>query len=46
MADNIVTIPYSYFPDFNIGRPLFNADIFVGDPDLDPVDIPHLTKSQ
>lgn len=40
MADNIVTIPYSYFPDFSVGRPLFNADIYVGEPDLDPEDIP------
>lgn len=36
MADNIVTIPYDYFPDFSVGRPLFNADIYVGIAGLDP----------
>ncbi len=40
MADNIVTIPYSYFPDFSVGRPLFNASIWVGQPELNPGDIP------
>lgn len=44
MADNTVTIPYSYFPDFSVGRPLFNADIYVGLPDLDPQDIPSNQK--
>ena len=36
MALNIVDIPYSYFPDFNRGRPLFNASIYVGLVDTDP----------
>lgn len=36
MALNIVELPYSYFPDFGRGRPLFNADIYVGNVDTDP----------
>ncbi|MCP3680548.1 MAG: hypothetical protein GY782_09985 [Gammaproteobacteria bacterium] len=30
MSLNIVDIPYSYFPSFNTGKPLFNASIYVG----------------
>jgi len=33
---NIVEIPIGYYGQFNQGRPLFNADIFVGEPDTDP----------
>lgn len=36
MALNIVDLPQEYIPDFNKGRPLFDAQIFVGIPDLDP----------
>ncbi|MEE8288974.1 MAG: phage tailspike protein [Nitrosomonadaceae bacterium] len=36
MSKNIVTMPYQYFPDFNIGRPIFNGQIFIGKPGLDP----------
>lgn len=36
MSLNIVEIPYSYFPDFNRGRPLYNASIYVGIVDTDP----------
>ena len=36
MALNIVNSPASYYPDFNTGRPVFNGDIFVGEPDTDP----------
>ena len=36
MTLNIVEIPYSYFPDFNRNRPLFNASIYVGLVDTDP----------
>lgn len=36
MSTNIITLPYSYFPDPDQGRPLFNADIYVGEPDTDP----------
>jgi hypothetical protein len=36
MALNIVALPQEYIPDFNQGRPLFNAQIYVGIPDLDP----------
>jgi hypothetical protein len=36
MALNIVALPQEYIPDFNKDRPLFNAQIFVGEPDTDP----------
>ncbi len=36
MANSIVRLPVDYFPDFNVGRPLFNAKVFIGEPDLDP----------
>lgn len=36
MALNLVTPPADYYPDFNQGRPVFNGQIFVGIPDLDP----------
>ncbi len=36
MSLNIVDIPYSYFPSFNTGKPLFNASIYVGVVDKDP----------
>ncbi|MEE8208105.1 MAG: phage tailspike protein, partial [Nitrosomonadaceae bacterium] len=36
MTQNIVEIPIGYYGQFNQGRPLFNADIFVGVPDTDP----------
>ena len=39
MANSIVSTPYHYFGAFNKGRPVFNADIYVGEPDLDPEDI-------
>lgn len=32
----IINFPILYFPDPNKGRPLFNGQIFVGEPDLDP----------
>lgn len=33
---NIVQLSPGYFPNSGIGRPLSNADIYVGKPDLDP----------
>lgn len=39
MSLNIVEIPYPYFPDFNRGRPLYNASIYVGVVDTDPENI-------
>lgn len=32
----IVSLPLEYFPDPNRGRPIYNGQIFVGEPDLDP----------
>jgi hypothetical protein len=36
MAQTIVSLPLDYFPDPNKGRPIFNGQIFVGEPDTDP----------
>lgn len=36
MANAIVKLPTGYFPDPDRGRPLFNAKIYIGEPDLDP----------
>lgn len=36
MTQNVVEMPIYYFGDFTKGRPIFNADIFVGEPDTDP----------
>ena len=37
MADlTIVTAPHTYFADFSTGRPIFNGQIYVGEPDTDP----------
>ncbi len=36
MATNIVKLNPAYFPDPSVGKPIANADIFVGIPDLDP----------
>lgn len=36
MANSLVRLPLPYVGDFNKGRPLFNAQIFIGEPDLDP----------
>lgn len=33
---NIVTLNIEYFPDPTRGRPVFNGDIYVGEPDTDP----------
>lgn len=41
---NTISLPIQYFPDPNEGRPLFNAQIFIGEPDLDP-EIPANQKS-
>lgn len=42
-TESIVRLPTGYFPDFNIGRPLFNGNIYVGkadkDPKLNPIDV-------
>lgn len=36
MANSLVRLPIPYVGDFNKGRPLFNAKLFIGEPDLDP----------
>ena len=36
MATNVVVNPYEYFNDPNVGRPIFNGNIYVGIVDLDP----------
>lgn len=36
MANSIVRLPLGYFPDPNIGRPIFRGKIYVGEPDLNP----------
>lgn len=36
MTLGIVSLPIDYFPDPNRGRPIYNGQIFVGEPDLDP----------
>lgn len=36
MANAIIQLPIPYIGDFSKGRPLFNASIYVGVPDLDP----------
>lgn len=37
MADiNEVRLPYDYYPDPTRGRPVFNGQIFIGNPDTDP----------
>ena len=40
MANSIVRLPYQYFGDPNKGRPIFSAQIYIGEPDLNPGDIP------
>ena len=40
MANAIVRLPVGYFPDPDKGSPLWNAKIWVGEPDLNPADIP------
>lgn len=36
MALNTVSLPFGYYPDPTVGRPVFNGSIFIGEPDLDP----------
>lgn len=36
MTRSAVDFPKSYYPDFEQGRPLANAYIYIGEPDLDP----------
>lgn len=36
MASVIVSSPATYVPDPDVGRPLFNGRIFIGEPNLDP----------
>ncbi len=36
MAQNVVELPYKYYPDFKRGRPVFNGDIYVGEVGTDP----------
>ena len=36
MALNVVNLGYEYFPDPTRGRPVFNGQIFVGNPGTDP----------
>lgn len=36
MANSLVRLPLPYVGDFNKGRPLFNAKLYIGEPDLDP----------
>lgn len=38
---NIIALPYEYFADPNRGRPLFNAQIYIGVVDTDPFEIPN-----
>lgn len=33
---NEVVLPYSYYPDFTTGRPVYNGKIYIGVPDTDP----------
>lgn len=33
---NEVALPYSYYPDFTTGRPVYNGKIYIGTPDTDP----------
>lgn len=33
---NLVTLPYTYWPDPDKGRPVFSGFVYVGEPDLDP----------
>ena len=33
---SLVTPSLIYYPDSTVGRPVFNGQIFVGDPDTDP----------
>lgn len=33
---SVINFPILYIPDPNVGRPLFNGQIYVGEPDLDP----------
>lgn len=33
---NVVTLPYTYWPDPDKGRPVFSGFVYVGEPDLDP----------
>lgn len=40
MANSIVRLPLGHFPDPDRGRPLFNAKIWVGEPDTLPANIP------
>ncbi len=36
MALNIVSLPYEYYPDPTVGRPVYNGSIYVGIVDADP----------
>ena len=36
MAALQIKSPYEYFPDPDIGRPIFNGQIFIGVADKDP----------
>lgn len=40
MATALIVNPYAYFPDPNRDKPLFNASIYIGVPDLDPRSFP------
>lgn len=40
MANVIVKSPAEYYPNPDRDRPLFNGDMYIGLPDLDPQDIP------
>jgi len=44
MANSIVRLPLGYFGDPERGRPLFNAKIWIGEPDLMAADIPSNQK--
>lgn len=36
MANNVARLPIDYFPDPTKGRPVFNGQVFIGEPDKDP----------
>ena len=36
---NEVMLPYRYYPDPTVGRPVFNGSIYVGKPDTDPQEV-------
>lgn len=33
---NVVSLPFEYWPDPDIGRPIINGFVYIGEPDLDP----------